>query len=127
MLDFMEGWYQHRHVPADFMLARYESMRANPAEELGRILSFLGLGLCDDHIQRAVEYASFSNMRRMSMNELQHVKRFAPTDPGNPDSFKVRRGKVRGYLDYLTAADLTYVEERMAERLSPALGYARHE
>jgi hypothetical protein len=30
------------------------------------------------------------------------------TDPTDPDSYKVRRGKVGGFTDYLTEADQAY-------------------
>ena len=45
-----------------------------------------------------------------------------PCDARDPDSFKVRRGKVGGYVDYLGAADVAFLD-REVERLDPRYGY----
>jgi hypothetical protein len=44
------------------------------------------------------------------------------TDVADPESFKVRRGKVGGYPDYLVGDDLVYANEAM-RRLEPRFGY----
>jgi hypothetical protein len=50
-------------------------------------------------------------------------RRFTSRDPGDPESFKTRVGKVGGYREYLADADIAYIEERIAARLPKRLGY----
>ena len=124
VIAFMEGWYEHRHLPVDFLLVRYEDLQQDAAAQLRRVLTFVNLpDISDETIRTAVDYASFENMRRMSLNELADNPRFATPDRDAPESFKVRKGKVGGYTDYLSTADMEYIEERMRRGLPAVFGY----
>ncbi|TIP61683.1 MAG: hypothetical protein E5X55_36270 [Mesorhizobium sp.] len=37
-----------------------------------------------------------------------------PRDPDDPESFKVRKGKVGGYLDYLSTDDVAFCDDVLA-------------
>ena len=124
VVAFMKGWYEHRHVPSSFLLVRYEDLHRNPAGELRRILTFVGLeDVSDEIVRTSVNYASFDNMLKMSLNELSEENRLAPADPQDPESFKMRRGEIGGYKRYLSAADVEYVEERIRRELPLSFGY----
>ena len=45
-----------------------------------------------------------------------------PKDAADPDSYKVRRGKVGGFADYLAASDIEYLN-RIVATLDPRYGY----
>jgi hypothetical protein len=123
-MTYMRDWYEHRHVPLDFLLVRYEDILRDAAAELRRILAFVNLSAASDKLIRdSVDYASFEHMRKMSLNELAENLRLAPTDPRDPDSFKIRKGKVGGYVEYLSTADVEYIEARMRRDLPHAFGY----
>ena len=47
----------------------------------------------------------------------------APGRQGDPESFKARRGKVGGYVEYLTADDAAWLAGRMRAELDPFYGY----
>jgi hypothetical protein len=44
-------------------------------------------------------------------------------DRNNPDSFKVRRGKVGGWRDHFTADEVQRIEALVARDLAPVFGY----
>jgi len=50
-------------------------------------------------------------------------QRVRPGDGGNPDSFKVRRGKVGGYRDYFTPEQIRVIDAMVEDRLDPVFGY----
>jgi hypothetical protein len=52
-------------------------------------------------------------MKKMETAGAFASKILQPTDLGDPESFKVRRGKVGGFTDYLTGDDLKYAGEAM--------------
>jgi len=61
------------------------------------------------------------------MKKLEAVGAFTSkilqaTDVRDPESFKVRRGKVGGYTDYLTGGDLAYAAQAM-KKLDTRFGY----
>ena len=121
-------WYQNKSRYSDFLMIRYEDLHKRPHEELKKILRFLDLSdVSEATIKEAVNYASFENMRRLVFNQeakkSPFYSRIAPTNPDDPESFKVRKGKVGGYQEYLTPEDLEYVNDRVRSKLLPVFGY----
>ena len=118
---FYEAWERNRDVPRDFLRVRYEDLHAAPAESLRRVLRFVGADSVDREIvARAVAFASFGNMRRLEEGNFFDHACMRPGDPSDPDSYKVRRGRVGGYKDYLSDADLAYIELVLRSRFRAA-------
>jgi hypothetical protein len=106
----------------NILLLKYEQIKADPAAELERALRFIGVTIDPAYIAQAVAFGSFENMKRMERdNEIDNFALRA-VDVANPDSYKVRRGKIGGYTDYLDEADVAYLEQRLA-KLDPVFGY----
>lgn len=124
IIKFMNGWYEHRNVPSDFLLVRYEDLHKDPAGELRKVMEFLGLDdVSDEVIARAVEYSEFENMRRLSLHDFKNLEIIAPTDPDDPQSFKIREGKVGSYVKYLSSGEIEYIDEKMRSELASYFGY----
>ncbi len=124
MIGFYNIWAENRHVPEGFMLIRYEDLHADSVGQLRRVLTFLGIqDVTDATVEEAIEFASFENMRKMELADAVGSDRLRPTDKGDPDSYKTRRGKVGGYVDYLSEPDIAMLTRRLQEELSPFYGY----
>jgi hypothetical protein len=95
----------------------YEECRKDPEHAFRELLEFLDFGpVREDLLQQSLEFASFDSMHAMEReNRFDHVI-LRPGDPADPESFKVRRGVVGGYRDYLDPEDARFVE-RAASRL----------
>ena len=78
----------------------------------------------DAEIQEAVEFASFDNLRQLESKGFFRQGGMKLRNPDDPNTFKVRRGKVGGYRDYFAAEQAAELEALVRERLSPSLGYA---
>ena len=124
-VDFMNSWQSELADGARRLLVRYEDLRAEPAVHLRRVLEFLGAAPTDAEIADAVAFASFDNMRKLEESAAfgSDDRRIVPGEASNPDSFKVRRGKVGGYRDYLSAEQADALDQLVATRLSSAFGY----
>jgi len=46
-----------------------------------------------------------------------------PADQSNQDSYKTRKGKVKGFADHLEEADIGFLNRAMREKLSAYFGY----
>jgi hypothetical protein len=124
LLRYYNIWEQARHTPAEFLLLRYEDMQTDPAAQLRRVLDFMGLAaISDAEVKEAVEYASFHNMRKIESGEEAKSFKLKAGDVSDPNSYKVRRGKVGGYRDDLTSTQIAQLERKMAASLSPFFGY----
>ena len=112
---FYALWCQHRGRVRDFLLLRYEDMRADPHSVFGGLLNFLAIPQQEALLRQAVAEASFESMKKTETAGAGPKYRssglgiFATGDTTNPDAFHVRRGKVGGFRDYL--------EQKDAERL----------
>lgn len=109
----------------DLLLIRYEDMRTEPAEVLRKVFEFVGTPGSEEQIQEAVDYAAYENMKKLEAGKGMRAagQRVKPGDKSNPDSFKVRRGKVGGYRDYFEPDQLEIVDALVEGRLRPVFGY----
>jgi hypothetical protein len=113
IVTFYNLWYENRAVPRSFLLARYEAMHADPCAVLAAAVKALGVvNPGAEALQAAVYYASFDNMKRMD-------PMMQPGRAGSGESFKVRRGKIGGYADYMSPPDLDYVAKVVEEMALP--------
>ena len=124
ILSYYNIWAENRDIPRDFLLVRYEDLKSDAHNELRRVIDFLGLGFIPDEIlDEAVEFASFDNMRKMeAQGEFQNGI-LRPADQSNQESYKTRKGKVKGFADHLEEADISFINQVMREKLSPYFGY----
>jgi len=126
ILAYYNVWAGARGIPSDLLVVRYEDLRRNTEAELLRLLSFLGIeGVAPETLQEAAHFASFENMRKMESSGAVESGRLRPRDPQDPESFKTRRGKVGGFVDYLSADEIEDVERRIRSGLDESFGYGR--
>jgi hypothetical protein len=125
VVRFTNDWARELPEMAGVLLVRYEDLRRDTAGELRRILKFIGEQPTDAELAEAVSFASIDNMRA-----LEEKKAFwfsgsvlKPAVRGNVDSYKVRRGKVGGFRDYFSDAEVEEIERYVRDRLDPAFGY----
>jgi hypothetical protein len=104
------------------ILLKYESIAADPITALSRVLEFGGVTPIPELVAQAVSFASFDNMKRIEAADELKNEILRPGNFSDPESFKVRRGKIGGYTDYLDQADQDYINANLA-RLDPYFGY----
>ena len=122
-LDTLIAWYnmwaENRNIPSKLQLVRYEEMHNNAEGELRKILDFVDLQAIDDEVVKtAVEYSRFENMRNLETNDKLGSHRLRPGKVGDVDSYKVRKGKVGGYVESLNSSDVEYIDQKINRDLS---------
>jgi alcohol sulfotransferase len=123
--DYLNLWAAEADKVKDFHLLRYEDLRANPAAELRKLLDFMQVDALDEHVQAAVEYSSYENMKKMESQRQFRLSggRMQPRDKDNPDSYKVRRAKVGGYRDYFSDEEVGEIDRQLQATLHPLFDY----
>jgi hypothetical protein len=112
----MNDWLDEFSSRKDFTIIRYEALRASPAEHFRDLLAIVGEPTPDMSIfQEALEFSRFENMQKLEAAGVFDSKILHPGDVRDPESFKVRRGKVGGYQEYLSTTDLKYAADAMME------------
>ena len=123
MIEIMNGWLDEWSGQQNFFLLRYEDLQRAPEQSFRELLKFFGEEPEADAFAHALEFSRFGNMKKMEAAGAFASKILQATDVGDPESFKVRRGKVGGFTDYFMEKDLAYANEAMA-KLNSRFGYA---
>jgi hypothetical protein len=123
MIEIMNAWLAEWWGKPNFLLVRYEPLQHAPQESFGELLRFLGDAEPDQTaFAHALEFSRFGNMQKLEATGAFESKILQPTDVRDPESFKVRRGKIGGFTDYLAGADLEYAAQAV-QKLDPRFGY----
>ncbi len=123
LINYLNTWERNVRDLERAQVIRYEDLRARPAETLLKIISLIDPSFGEEEIEEAVRFGSFDNLRQLESQGFFRQGGLKRRDAGNPDSFKVRRGKVGGYRDYFTDEQVAELEALVAAELSPSLGY----
>lgn len=119
IIDFNRMWFDLARRRDKMMVISYEDLKADTGGALGRIVAFFGHRIDP---ARIAEVAAAHTFERMHQKEAagEFAEKWgailAARDPGDPDSFKVRRGKVGGYRDELSAEDVAWCDAVLAAK-----------
>lgn len=112
LINFYNIWYENRDIPEDFLLIKYEDLHTNTLEALRSILDFIQVSdIKNETIEKAIEFASFKNMKKLEENNQFNAKIIQPGKQDDGESYKVRKGKVGGYVNYLSQEDIAYMDK----------------
>jgi hypothetical protein len=123
IIETMNKWLEEFGGLKNFLLLNYESLRIDPAKNFRALLAELGESSPNaEAFADALAFSDFENMKKLEAAGAFDSKILKPGDVTDPESFKVRRGKVGGYREYLSAEDQSYAEEAM-KQLDARFGY----
>ena len=119
LLNFYVLWAANMtSEPGRYKAVRYENLQAACPSVLMSVMYYLGVRASKHNVKKAVDYCSFANMKRLERAGTVKSKRLQPLRKGDPESYKVRKGKVGGYKDYMTRDDQIYCRTMMSCRLN---------
>ena len=117
VLAFYRQWDAAQRVPDAFAFLRYEAMHEDPAASLRLTLGFLGARDVPDRvIADAVDFSRFENLRRAEAEDRFGSHMLRTPSNADPESFKVRKGKVGGFREYLSNDDVAYIDAAESAR-----------
>ena len=123
IVEVMNGWLAELAPRPNFTLFRYETLREDPAPGFREVLAALGETAADqDAFTHALAFSDFNNMKKLEQQGAFESKILRAGDVADPESFKVRRGKVGGYREYLSAKDQQYAAAAL-RKLDRRFGY----
>src|SRR6266481_739180 len=123
IINAMNDWINEFSGRDNFTLVRYEALRASPDEHFRDLLAVLGEAKPDTTIfQGALEFSRFENMQKLEAAGAFDSNILHPGDVRDPESFKVRRGKVGGYREYLSIEDQKFAADALM-KLDRRFGY----
>ncbi len=116
ILAFYRIWAMSRRVPDAFAFIRYEDLHRDAAGALAAVLGFMGARVSAAAITTAVEYCRFENMRKVEADGRFAGEALRPAKADDPESYKLRKGKAGNFAEYLSPADIAYIDDAIAAR-----------
>lgn len=115
IINFNLVWMQFLYNDPNAMILAYEDLVRNTEVELKRVSTFMGHDLPMEMVRRLVSNNRFSVMQeRERRGDFEAFgQSLTPKDPEDVTTYKVRRGKVGGYMDELSSDDITYCNEQL--------------
>jgi hypothetical protein len=125
MVEIMNCWLAEWSDRADFLLLRYEGLRSHPDPGFRRLLQVLGeRPVKEKAFCHALEFSDFGHMKKLEGAGAFASKILRAGDTKDPESFKVRRGRIGGFEDYLSPNDQAYAVAAL-QKLNPRFDYGR--
>jgi len=104
MVEVMNGWITEFGDRSDFTIVRYEDLRAEPARLFHELLRAIGEKQIDENVfGPAIDFSDFRNMQKLEAAGEFGSKILQPRDREDPESFKVRQGKVGAFRNIYQA------------------------
>ena len=123
IIRFYNAWADSFPHIDRLLLLQYEEMRADPLLTLVKLFEFMDHAPDREIIQHSIDACSFERMKKMERDNQFSRSWLKAGDVNDEESFKVRRGKIGGYTDYLDADEIGRIENIIKTRLSPVFGY----
>lgn len=123
IIDFMNYWSKALEGLPDAAVLRYEDLRSAPQSGLEQVMGIVDPRTTRQEIEAAVSFAAFDKMKAMESTGSFGVDILKPTDSTDDNSFKVRRGKVGGYVDYFSDSEIAAINDLVRARIDASLGY----
>ena len=129
IIDFMNNWARELPHIKELLVVRYEDLRANPEQEMERIVEFLNLEAIPEYLADTAEFASVENLRKKEQENYfwRSGSRVQAKDVNDPNTYKVRKAKVGGYRDYFDDNQVAELVAMVDSRMLPAFGYTSAE
>ncbi len=116
VLTFYNQWFTAQSVPRAFHVVRYEDLHRDTRGVLAQALGIVGAdGMDEGILADAIEYGRFDRMKDMEQGKVFDNPALRAKNRQDPESLKVRRGVVRGYVDYLSEEDIRYIDQVIDE------------
>lgn len=124
LVSYLNEWVSGGYLLKALLLVKYESLHRSTVDEFNRLLLFLDIPVDPRFVASVVDNCSFENLRKLEEHNAIADARLSPGDPTDLESYKLRRGRVGGYVSYLSSSDIEYLNE-MIRRISPFYGFSQ--
>lgn len=117
---FNDMWCKALAERPNTMILSYEELHSRTARELMAVAYFFDVRPSPTSIKQVCEDSRFERMQEREYSGFyagRYKDKLVPGDVSDVDSYKIRRGKVGGYIDELSAEDIAWARDRM-ERLA---------
>lgn len=123
ILRFMNIWLSYTQRNNYSLLLSYEKLQNDPFESLKKVCELFGLKIEKKTIYKAIDFCSFSAMQKREKDKIVKSPRLITINDKQPESRKVRQGKVGEHRDFFSKYELERIDQIISAELSPFFDY----
>lgn len=113
IINYMNTWVDNKNIFKNIKIIYFEDLKKDIFKEVKDICRFAGIECSDEIINKAIEYSSFENMRKIE--ESGELNWHGLPNPKDKRGLKTRKGKVGGYKDEVSEDDQLFISEKLQE------------
>jgi len=118
MVSYYRRWWKRLKKCKELMVVRYEDLVANDLEVFNKITYFLGINSTSKIFVDTVDICRFENLKKEVAKKnglFANHPDLADLRPVNkdPNSAKIRKGIIGGYVDELSKEDIEYIDKKI--------------
>ena len=106
---FNRSWLDYLSRRTNTLIFSYEDIKLRPEQTLSKVFRFNGVEQFD--VDWILHQSSFASMQAVEKSGRAHHLALRQKSSKDPDSAKLRRGKVLGYQDYLDQESIQYFQD----------------
>lgn len=125
-IQFYNLWLAELKKMKSHKVVRYEDIRKDPVEQVVEIFRFFGVeSIGHEAIKQAVDKNELQKMKNRERQNLYNsdVIGVKNEQTSNENAFKVRRGKIGGFKDYLSTQEIEAIDSIIKKNLNHEFGY----
>ena len=121
IIKFFNLWADQAQKNKDIMMISYEEMRQDSFVVCKKILNTLVINVDEKLLSDSIEKSSFAAMKKMEEQgqTIMAGEKMGAVNANDPESFKVRKGKIGGYVDYFSPEIIEKINAKMRAGLNP--------
>jgi hypothetical protein len=123
VIAFMNHWGRYADGNPRVRIVRYEDMRQDPVFWLKQITDHFGGDFSAEELSDAVAFGQFDNLKKLEQARYFNDAHLQARNNEDPQSYKVRSGKIGSYAEHFTDAQKEEVDRIMATTLDETWGY----
>lgn len=117
IIAFMNLWIENSGNVKDFKLLSYEQLKKDSFRYFKELLEFFVEDVDEEKLMQAISDSSFEKMRKTEISGDLKEPWMLPGRNNFDNSLKVRKGRVGGYKEEMTEADIKFVNRKIRENL----------
>jgi hypothetical protein len=122
-IAYLNRWAAERAELTHTHLLHYENLVADTTSAFTALIDFIGQPSDPSLVAEVVDFASFESLQRKEREGFFDSDRLGQTRAGDPETGKVRQGRVGGYRDRLRPETVRALDRLVRDTLDPVYGY----
>jgi hypothetical protein len=122
-IAYLNRWAAERAGLTHTHLLHYENLVADTTSAFTALIDFIGQPSDPSLVAEVVDFAAFESLQRKEREGFFDSDRLGQTRAGDPETGKVRQGRVGGYRDRLRPETVRALDRLVRDTLDPVYGY----